>query len=100
MKYYNPADVISPKEFVSNVRVLYDGKAEGISIAKINWSGNDCLAIRWNISRREWDEPKKIKEEVICKGMPTSRGIPVWLVLPGEVFEGDSDIYRIIKNNL
>ncbi len=84
MRYFNPINVISPQAYVEVLEVLFDGGEESFSIARINWDGSECLAIRWNIAAPEWDVPDKITEKKICVGMPSSHGYPVWFVLPKE----------------
>lgn len=84
MKYYDPNSVQSPKDYIENVTVLFDGGPESFSIAFLEWEGGEAYAIRWNIARREWDDTDKIRETKICVGMPSSHGYPVWFVLPSE----------------
>lgn len=57
MRYVDPRNVISPKDAVSNIRVIYDGGDGGISVAFIDWNGKETLVMRWNVSFREWDDP-------------------------------------------
>lgn len=69
MSYYvDPETVLSPKNTVSNVKVLYTTGVDGFSIAEVEWAGNPVLAIRWNGG----EYPSN----------PLSRGIPVWFLLP------------------
>ena len=63
MKYFPPIKVISPTDYVSNVKVLYDGGDDSVSVASLEWEGNPCIAMRWNIARREWDDSEKIKNK-------------------------------------
>lgn len=65
MKYFSPIKVISPTDYVSNVKVLYDGGDDSVSVASLEWEGNPCIAMRWNIARREWDDLEKIKKHVL-----------------------------------
>lgn len=97
MDYISPNQVISPQDYISNVRVLHDGGADSFSLAKIEWEGNDCYAIRWNIARREWDDPEKQNEQKQCVGMPSSHGYPVWFVIPDEIVNQSSDFWKIIR---
>jgi len=99
MRYINPIQVTSPQDFISNVRVLFDGGEESFSIAQINWEGTDCYAIRWNIARREWDDPEKQNETKNCIGMPSSHGYPVWFVLPDEFLDKESEVWKIIEKH-
>jgi hypothetical protein len=96
-----PIDVISPKDCVSNIRVVFDGGtgSNPFSVVKLDWDGSPCIAMRWNVSEREWNDADKKSGKVVCKGMPLSRGYPVWFVLP-DGFTGDSDIWKDIKKKL
>lgn len=82
LKYTLPQDVLSPKDYVKKVDVLFDGGEESFAIAKIVWEGGDCIGIRWNASMRELEDPLKLEGEIVCKGMPVSRGYSVWFNLP------------------
>jgi len=99
MNYIDPQNVISPRDCVSNVEVLYDGGADSVSLAKIAWEGKDCFAIRWNVAKREWNDPKKQEGIKQCVGMPTSRGYPVWFVLPEEMLDTTSSLWKEIFKN-
>jgi hypothetical protein len=85
-----PNDVESPVPLVKNIRVIYDGgvnRETCFSVAELDWDGDRCLAIRWNVSHKEWDVPVKASDQVVCRGMPTSHGVPIWFVLPDEFRE-------------
>lgn len=82
MIYVNPAHVISPQDCVSDVKVIFDGGEDSVSIAEMKWGGRESLGIRWNVSHREWGNPEKEKEIQRCQGMPVSRGYPVWFIFP------------------
>ncbi|MDP1728433.1 MAG: hypothetical protein Q8M15_16735 [Bacteroidota bacterium] len=88
MRYFNPKDVRSPRDFVEDVIVMHDGGSgeilsqNGFSLAKILWEGDYCYGIRWNVARREWDDPDKVSGLKICVGVPSSHGYPVWFILP------------------
>ena len=97
MKYCSPKDVISPADYVSNVQILYDGGNDSVSIASLEWEGNPCIAIRWNIARREWDDTEKKQDKKTCVGMPSSHGYPVWFILPDKLFDSKSDLYKAIE---
>ncbi len=102
MNYKNPAHVNSPQDYVTDVRVVYDGRGndpeKSFSIAWIKWEGTDCLAIRWNVAIREFDDPAKQKGKQ-CVGVPASRGYPVWFVLPDEIIDSTSDVWKQIKKS-
>jgi hypothetical protein len=72
MPFIPPDDVKSPREKVSNVRVIYSGNENELAIATLTYSGEESVGIRWNGND---DGPL---------GYPTSRNQPVWFVLPGE----------------
>jgi hypothetical protein len=66
-----PADqVLSPRDKVSNVRVIYSGDKNEPAIATLTYAGNEAVGIRWNGNDEE------------SLGYPTSRHQPVWFVLP------------------
>lgn len=93
MIYYNPIEVTSPRDFVENVELIYDGGAgdekgeTGFSIVKLDWEGTPCHGMRWNVARREWDDADKVAETKICSGIPVSRGYPVWFIIPEQLVE-------------
>ena len=99
MIYTAPENVRSPRDFVRNLEVIFDGGEEGFSLARLNWEASPCYAIRWNIARREWDDEEKISERKRCVGMPTSRGYPVWFVLPDEIIARDPELWRHIHGD-
>jgi len=99
MNYVDPSQVISPRDCVSNVRVLFDGGEQSISIAKIEWEGQDCIGARWNVAKREWDVPDKQAGKV-CLGMPTSRGLPVWFILPPELLDQGSEAWKALAESM
>ena len=83
MNYNHPQQVRSPRGYVKHIKPLYDGGEEGISIAILeNSDGNHNIGIRWNVSEHEWDDRRKCKEEIVCVGMPQSRGYSVWFIMP------------------
>jgi len=105
MKYHEPINVISPKDFIKIIDIVEEGDESSYSIALIEWEGIKQLAIRWNVARREWDDIDKVEERKICVGMPSSHGYPVWFVLPkmfmNNVLEkADTKLIKIIENLL
>lgn len=100
MKYYKPENVISPQDYVDNVRVIYDGGEGSFSLAKLDWEENECFAIRWNVARREWDDDNKANDKAICVGMPSSHGYPVWFILPNELIDKNSEIWKKLELHL
>lgn len=83
--YFNPLTVTSPQRQISNVEVLFDGGVNEdcpYSIARVTYGGEDKIAIRWNVSELEWDNPDKKSGKIRCIGVPNSRGYPTWFILP------------------
>lgn len=74
--YIDPHTVISPKNKVSRVKVLFDrGPVDhSWSIARLTYDGNDCIGIRWNGDNKESK-----------KGVPLANAHPVWFILPKEI---------------
>lgn len=100
MKYFKPEEVKSPQDFISSVTEIYDGGKDSFSLAKVVWEGEDCLAIRWNVARREWDSKEKINGEKKCVGLPSSHGYPIWFILPKEIVDRNSDVWKKIDKIL
>lgn len=99
MNYTKPENVTSPKDYVDNVRVLFDGGENSISVAKLKWKGNEQIAMRWNISMREkLDEGKRKGKQ--CLGMPVSTGHPVWFIVPEGLFNPKSDLFINISKKI
>lgn len=83
MKYNHPENVRSPRGYAERITPLYDGGCNGFSIAILEDSNsNHNIGIRWNISENEWWDKRKTEEEIVCVGMPQSRGYSVWFILP------------------
>ncbi len=97
MIYINPKNVTSPKDLVEVVKVLHDGGDSGVSVAQLKWDGVDCLGMRWNIAQREWDVAEKISNTKSCVGMPSSRGHSVWFILPDDLYNKNSELYKDIQ---
>src|SRR5687767_1789102 len=97
MNYTAPATVIGPQDFVRNVQVIHDGGEGSVSIARLDWEGSLVFAMRWNVARREWEDPEKASGSKVCVGMPSSHGHPVWFVLPDEMFDRDSEMWQHIR---
>ncbi|WP_159648391.1 hypothetical protein [Erysipelothrix aquatica] len=70
MTYIKPQDVGGS---ATNVRVLYDGGADGYAVAIINWKGSDVYAMRWN-----GDDNKP-------GGFPLFGKTSLWFVIPEEI---------------
>jgi hypothetical protein len=85
MAYTKPQDVLSPKGSIKNIRVIYDGREHGWSLARLEWDGEEVIGIRWNGGSTNG---------IPSVGNPQSRGYPTWFVLPEEAGE------QIIKMKL
>ncbi|MBN8699569.1 MAG: hypothetical protein JST02_05115 [Bacteroidetes bacterium] len=85
-KHYPANTVLSPKDCVDSVTPIYDGgPIQGeYSVAIIQWQGNPCIGIRWNITERELNNPDKVSGKIVCVGEPNSRGYATWFILPDE----------------
>ncbi|MFV0226599.1 hypothetical protein OBK05_02725 [Empedobacter falsenii] len=97
IKYRSPKTILSPKDAVKEVDVIYDDP-KGVSIAKIKWYDDYVIGIRWNIALREWDDPNKMNGTKECLGLPTSRGYPTWFILPNQFLDENSDINEAIRS--
>lgn len=86
-KHHKAASVLSPKDCISNVKPLYDGGANPgeFSVAIVDWNGDSCIGVRWNITEREIDDDEKINGKKTCVGEPNSRGYPTWFILPNDL---------------
>jgi hypothetical protein len=89
--------VTSPRDCVSNVRVLYDGGQNSVSVAIIDWEGQPRFAMRWNVALREGDDPEKQSGRKVCAGMPMSRGHSVWFIVPDEMLDKNSEVWEAIN---
>lgn len=100
MNYIKPNKVVSPRDFIKNVNVLFDGGINSFSIAELEWEGGKSYGMRWNVARREWDDPEKLNGNKICMGMPTSRAYPVWFILPNATTNYIQEIIEEEKKQL
>lgn len=98
MKYKDPKKVCSPKDAVSDLDVIYDGGDSSVSVAKLKWYGDQKTGIRWNVGMREWNDPSK-KAGKECVGVPSSRGYPTWFVIPDELLDKNSDLWKLIDKH-
>jgi hypothetical protein len=71
--YIFPQHVTSPKDRLSDVRVVCDSGQEGYAVAKIKWDGKEVIGMRWNGGGTSSPFPK---------GNPNARGKPTWFVVP------------------
>jgi hypothetical protein len=70
--YHDPKTVLSPKERVKSVEVVYDAGPVDFSwsVARLNWDNSPVVGIRWN------------GDQTSSKGLPQARGNPAWFILP------------------
>lgn len=87
MSYIDPKMVISPKARISNLDVVYNGKENGWSLAKMKWDGNDVVGMRWNGGSKDHRFPNI--------GNPQSRGVPTWFILPEAVANVILDMLKL-----
>jgi hypothetical protein len=73
--YHDPRTVLSPKEMVKSVEVIYDaGPVDASwSVARLKWGESPAVGIRWNGDERS------------SKGLPQTRGNPTWFIVPDQL---------------
>ena len=73
--YHDPKTVLSPKEMVKSVEVIYDaGPVDSSwSVARLKWGDSPAVGIRWNGDERS------------SKGLPQARGNPTWFIVPEQL---------------
>jgi hypothetical protein len=73
--YHDPKTVLSPKERVKSVEVVFDrGPVDrSWSVAQLQWDNSTAVGIRWNGDRES------------TKGLPQARGNPTWFIVPPEL---------------
>jgi len=73
--YHDPKTVLSPKERVKSVEVVFDkGPVDSSwSVARLSWDESAVVGIRWH----GYGES--------TKGLPQARGNPTWFVVPDEL---------------
>ena len=64
MAYCDPNIVKSPRKYVSNLSIIYDGGEVSWSLSKMLWNEDPAMGIRWN------------GNEESPLGILQSRGIP------------------------
>lgn len=74
--YIDPQTVLSPKNKVSHLKILFDrGPVDhSWSVAELTYDGKECIGIRWNGDSKE-----------SRKGVPLANAHPVWFILPREI---------------
>ncbi len=73
--YHDPSTVLSPKDRVKAVDVVFDlGPVDGSwSVAEIDWEDSTAVGIRYN------------GDSTSTKGSPQARGNPAWFIVPKEL---------------
>lgn len=73
--YHDPEKVLSPKNRVRSVEVIFDkGPVDhSWSVARLEWDDSIVVAVRWNGDSHS------------NKGLPQARGNPAWFVVPREL---------------
>jgi hypothetical protein len=74
MAYVNPETVVSPRNRIRSVDILYNDGPGSWSVALLDYDGQERLGIRWNGE----DGESGI-------GNPQSRAKPTWFVVPEEL---------------
>lgn len=97
MNYYDPKNVLSPKDAITDLVVILDDGDSSISLAKMKWYGNNVFGIRWNVGLREWDNIDK-QNGKICLGVPTSHAKSTWFILPNDFLDKNSELWNKIEN--
>ena len=87
--YIDPQTVLSPKNKVRDVEILFDqGPVDSSwSIARLTYGPEERIGIRWN-----GDHESK-------KGVPLANAHPVWFILPKELSEAVEGKARELSNN-
>jgi hypothetical protein len=87
--YIDPQTVISPKNKVRDVEILFDrGPVDfSWSIARLTYGPEERIGIRWN-----GDNESK-------KGVPLANAHPVWFILPKELAEAVEIKAQELNNN-
>ena len=73
--YHDPRTVLSPKDMVKSVEVIYDaGPVDSSwSVARLKWGDSPAVGIRWNGDAQS------------SKGLPQARGNPTWFIVPRQL---------------
>jgi hypothetical protein len=73
--YHDPKTVLSPKDRVKSVEVVFDAGPVDFSwsVARLNWDDSPVVGIRWN------------GDQTSTKGLPQARGNPAWFILPEDI---------------
>ena len=85
--YHDPKTVLSPKDRVKSVEVVFDaGPVDASwSVARLNWDDSPVVGIRWN------------GDQTSTKGLPQARGNPAWFILPEDIADAVLDKAKELK---
>src|SRR5438105_4037768 len=88
MAYVKPEDVLSPRNRVKGVlEVIHDPGPDRMSVARIMWDDDECIATRWNGND---DRPL---------GNPASHGQATWFVVDDYAAESVEQAARAAAQN-
>jgi hypothetical protein len=89
MAYIDPHTVVSPKNRVASVDILYDDGPGSWSVARLEYDHvPDRVGMRWNGN-----------EDEAGIGNPQSRGRPTWFVVPDELGPMVRDVAERLSNS-
>jgi hypothetical protein len=85
--YHDPKTVLSPKDRVKSVQVVYDAGPvpRSWSVAQIECDGPPIVGIRWN------------GDQTSTKGLPQARGNPAWFFLPEDIADAVLEKAKALK---
>ena len=87
-KIKDPKTILIPRDQINKLIVIY--QTDAYSIAKITDNfGKQKMGIRWNVSNKENNDPKKQNGQEECSGFPTSYGHPCWFILPDDFLDSN-----------
>lgn len=89
MSYIKPEMVLSPKNRITELEIIYDDGENSWALAKMKWDGNPVTSLRWNGGSKDPRFPGI--------GNPQSRGVPTWFVLPDEVSDAILNMLKLGK---
>ena len=82
MPYIRPEEVLSPRARIGRVTVIHDPGENGMSVARIEWDGEEVIAARWNGNDSQ------------PLGNPVSRRQPTWFVVDDYAAEKLEEVAR------
>ena len=90
-KYYDPnphgeCDHPSGTKVVQTIYQDLQNADHSYALAKIDESGTQRYAIRWNIAHLQYNNSMYQSGQKVCLGFPYSHSYPTWFVLPAGAF--------------